>query len=199
MFTDVITHMAVLWPAMVCGVVLSLTTAATAIAVRYHRAKETDDAGDQLFWDLFAGAAVAVPAVVVSSLSSPAAGLTVAAAGAAAGIGTYRQYPRLAALQQQRRQRNAALSGLGNAVERHQRILARWRRYELDPALAIDFPAMSDVRRPETAQLIRAIRSLEAVSPADEPERYSLAVERLEHALQQAEAAAGARPEAQTP
>lgn len=199
MFTDVITQVAVLWPAMACGVVLCLTTAATAVAVRYHRAKETTDAGDQLFWDLFAGAAVAVPAVVVPSLSSPAAGVAVAAAGAVAGIGAYRKYPRLAALQQQRRQRNAALTGLGNAVERHQRIMARWRRYELDPALAIDFPAMSDVRQPETAELIRAIKYLEAVSPADEPEHYFRAVERLEHALQQAEVAAGARPEAQTP
>lgn len=195
---DFMIQLAAFWPAVACGLVLVLTSAATAVAVRHHRTMETDDVGDQLFWDLFAGTAVAVPAVLLPSLASPTAGVLVVAAGLASGIAAYRKYPRLAALQQQRQRRNTAMRGLGAAVERHQRTIETWRRYELDPTLAIDFPAMSDVRRPETARLIRALRSAETLSPHEEPESYSQAVELLEHALRQAETAAGARPENQT-
>ncbi|MEE2570099.1 hypothetical protein V1638_11930 [Pseudarthrobacter sp. J64] len=196
MFSDLIAQGAAIFPIVACGLVLCLATAATSLAVRHHRAgqpdaDQADDVGDQLFWDLFAGAAVAVPAVVMASLASPVAGLVIAVAGAVAGFGAYLKYPQLAAWRTERRRRRAALAGLDTAVQRHQETIATWRRYELDPGLAIDFPAMCDVRQPETARLIRAIRSAEAVNPSADPVNYSRAVDRLEHALRQAEAAAG--------
>jgi hypothetical protein len=60
----------------------------------------------------------------------------------------------------------------------------------LDPAYAIDFPAMSDVRVPETAALTRAMREAEHCKVTAGTD-YRAAVERLAQALAAAERAAG--------
>jgi hypothetical protein len=71
-------------------------------------------------------------------------------------------------------------------------LLERWRRYELDPAYCIDFPAMTDVRLPHTAAVIKAMREADQLRAAGH-QGYVPAVERLGLALSAAEQAAGIR------
>jgi hypothetical protein len=92
--------------------------------------------------------------------------------------------------QEARLQRTGSRAELEAAAARHRVVLTRWQRYELDPACCIDFPDMTDVRRPETAALIKAMREAERLR-AVEAAGYLPAVARLEHALGRAEAAAG--------
>jgi hypothetical protein len=81
------------------------------------------------------------------------------------------------------------------AAARHRSALARWQRYELDPGYSIDYPAMIDPRQPETAALIRAIKTAERLGgrtgPSISDGAYAPAVDQLEHALAAAERAAG--------
>jgi hypothetical protein len=79
----------------------------------------------------------------------------------------------------------------GAAAARHRDALARWQRYELDPGYCIDYPAMTDPARPETAALIKAMKAAEQLRGAADA-GYGAAVDRLERALAEAERAAGA-------
>ena len=72
----------------------------------------------------------------------------------------------------------------------HSMLLERWRRYELDPAYCIDYPAMTDVRLPQTAEVIKAMREAEQLR-AVRHQGYPPAVERFGRALAAAEQAAG--------
>ena len=76
------------------------------------------------------------------------------------------------------------------AQAEHDTLLARWSRYELDPACCIDYPAMTDVRLPETSALIKAMREAEQLR-AERHQEYAPAVERFGRALTAAERAAG--------
>lgn len=87
---------------------------------------------------------------------------------------------------------------LPRLIAEHDAIIGRWMEYETDPAKAIAFPAMTDVRRPATGALISAMdraRWLRPASPHAEvtPEtfaNYRTAVTELESALVVAENAA---------
>lgn len=80
----------------------------------------------------------------------------------------------------------------------HDAILARWMAYETDPALAIDYPAMSDSRSPLLADFLRAHERAQWVRPASVQTRlapadylaYRDAVRRTAHAFDRAERAA---------
>ncbi|MFJ4036989.1 hypothetical protein ACIPVB_02795 [Microbacterium sp. NPDC090007] len=80
----------------------------------------------------------------------------------------------------------------------HDAILARWMAYETDPALAIDYPAMSDPRSPLLADFLRAHERAQWVRPASVQTRlapadylaYRDAVRRTAHAFDDAERAA---------
>lgn len=79
----------------------------------------------------------------------------------------------------------------------HDGVVARWMRYETDPALQIAYPAMTDVRRPETAAYLRAAgQANDARRTADgritpaEFAAYRDAVAELERAFEAAEHAA---------
>jgi hypothetical protein len=48
----------------------------------------------------------------------------------------------------------------------HDAVLARWMAYETDPALAIDYPAMSDSRSPLLAEFLRAHERAQWLRPA---------------------------------
>ncbi len=181
------------WQVVLGGSVFIAAVPATVLAVRHHRSYD-DTGSDHLFWDLFIGAVVAVPALVIATVASPWLGLVLAASGAAAGWWAFRTYPRLAKAVAQRRRRREAAPALRSAEARHDQAVARWQRYELDPGLTIDFPAMSDPRKPETAELIKALRSASAVKADADPDAYIPAVDRLEAALLKAETAAGAMP-----
>ncbi|MCT1478766.1 hypothetical protein [Microbacterium sp. p3-SID336] len=79
----------------------------------------------------------------------------------------------------------------------HDAVTVRWMRYETDPALQIAYPAMTDVKRPETAAYLRAAgaatelrRAAEGRITAAEFAAYRDAVAELERAFEAAEHAA---------
>lgn len=176
-----------------------LVAAAVAGSMYLGRKHQADDAAlpDAVFWDGFAGLAVVGPAVVLPSLVSPWAGLMLAAVAVATAAVSYRWTPKVFGWQEARRGAREAAAANAAAADRHRAALARWQRYELDVALCIDFPAMSDPRRPETAAMLKAMKAAEQLRCGSGPDGraaggYSNAVERLERALAEAEHAAGA-------
>ena len=179
------------WQLLFWGAVLAGAVAATVFAVRRHSAPEpAGPASDTLFWDVFMGSAVAVPAILIPTLASPWAGVALTAVGGAAGVAAYRSHPRIMAWQSARRQRRQEQPLYTAAEAEHTSLLARWSRYELDPAYCIDYPAMTDVRQPETAAVIRAMREAEQLRTIRQ-QGYATAVARLRLALTEAEKAAG--------
>lgn len=181
------------WLLLLCGFVLVTSVAATVFQVRRRAltAPEADPGRpDQLFWDLFLGSAVALPALFIPALTSAWAGLFLAAVAVAAAAAAYRVSPKLMAWLSVRRQRREYLPLHKAAQAEHGVLLERWRRYELDPGYCIDYPAMADVRLPETAAVIRAMREAEQLRAAGH-QGYPPAVERLGRALAEAERAAG--------
>lgn len=179
------------WPLVFSGAVLALAVAATVFAVRRHVARgPAGHVPDTVFWDVFMGSAVAVPALLIPTLASPWAGVFLSALAVAAGVAADRATPAIMARQSRRRQRQLDRPVYAAAQAEHETLLATWRRYELDPACCIDYPAMTDVRRPETSALIRAMREAEQLRAARH-QGYAPAVERLGIALRAAEQAAG--------
>lgn len=175
----------VIWAA-----VLAAAVACMVVAVRHHAGKPDADGSDPLFWDLFGGAAVIVPALLIPAVASPLAGLALAAVTVASGVAAYRSSPRILAWYASRRRRRLDVPRREAAVEVHDAVLGRWRRYELDPALAIGYPDMADVARPETSAFVKAMREAELLRASSDP-GYAPAVARLELALGRAETAAG--------
>lgn len=79
----------------------------------------------------------------------------------------------------------------GRTAARHDLLTRRWLRYEVDPQLQFDFPAMSDPAFPPTAAMIKAMRAAKQERAAGNPADYKLAVDRFSQALETAERAAG--------
>lgn len=181
------------WAVLLCGPVLVASVAATVFVVR-RRALAPKDSGpgaaDQLFWDTFLGACVALPALIIPALVSPWAGLLLAAAAAASGIAAYLATPRILAWRGASREQRRQLSAHQAASVDHDQLMVRWRRYELDPAYSIDYPALTDVRLPETSALIKAIRTADQLRTAAH-KGYPDAVGRLAASLAAAERSAG--------
>ncbi|YCH06716.1 hypothetical protein ACTAQJ_16620 [Arthrobacter sp. alpha11c] len=176
-------------PAMMLlwGVALVLATAVTTSVLHRKLTHGRGPEPDTIFWDLFAGLVVILPAILVPAVEWAPAGLImvfVAMTTAAATLATSRRVERLHSAEPRRR------PGFAEAAARHASVLQQWQRYELDPGQAIDFPAMTDVRTAETAALARAMREAEhcRVTPGTD---YQAAVERLAQALIEAERAAG--------
>jgi hypothetical protein len=179
----------------VCAAVVVCGVAGAVFSARYHLRREAGGAGqsgDAVFWDGFAGLVIVFPAVLIPSLASPWLGLAVGSLAAATAAAAYIYSPRVMAWQETRLDKSAAQAEIEAAAARHRTVMSRWQRYELDPACCIDYPDMTDVRRPETADLIRAMKEAERVR-AVETASYLPAVVRLENALGRAEAAAGVR------
>ena len=187
-----------LWALQILPVAL-LVMAAAAGSVYLARKHHASDGAlpDAVFWDGFAGLAIVAPAVLLPSLASPPAGLLLGTLAVTTAALSYRWTPELFRRQEARRAARDAAAADAAAALRHQAALARWQRYELDPACSIDFPAMSDPRRPETAAMLKAMKAAEQQrtwagrGPASGG--YSTAVDRLERALAEAERAAGAQ------
>ena len=148
-----------------------------------HRDREFVKEPDATFWNIFAGLVVIVPAVVIPALASPAVGLLMLFLGVAAAIAAFAVGRTLERNRQDR-------SGFTEAAARHDALLARWQRYELDPAKGIDFPGMSDVSVPQTAALVRALQEAQRCRLTAGTD-YARAVEKLNVAMVEAEAAAG--------
>lgn len=177
-------QLAVCAAAVVCGV------AGAVFSARFHVRRDAGEVTDAVFWDGFAGLVIVFPAVLIPSLASPWLGLAVGSLAAVTAVAAYLWSPRVMDWQEERQQRTGSRAELEAAAARHRVVLTRWQRYELDPACCIEFPDMTDVRRPETAALIKAMREAERLR-AVEAAGYLPAVTRLEHALGRAEAAAG--------
>jgi hypothetical protein len=181
------------WVLLLCGSVLVVSVAATVFVVRQRSlagAGGKAERSDQLFWDLFLGSAVALPALLIPTLTSAWAGLFLAGAAVASGIAAFSGTPRISTWLNSRRQRREYLPVYTAAQAEHSMLLERWRRYELDPAYCIDYPAMTDVRLPQTAEVIKAMREAEQLRAAGH-QGYPPAVERFSRALAAAEHAAG--------
>ncbi|MCX2747327.1 hypothetical protein OOZ51_05795 [Arthrobacter sp. MI7-26] len=152
-----------------------------------HRDRDLVKEPDAVFWNVFAGLVVVVPAVVIPALASPAVGLLMLILGVGAALAAFSVGRKL---EQKRQSRPENRPGYADAAARHDALLARWQRYELDPAKGIDFPGMSDVNIPQTAALVRALQEAQRCRIAAGTD-YAGAVEQLDVAMAEAEAAAG--------
>ena len=179
-------------PALQFLALAALVVGAAGACVYRLRKHLADDDGlpDAVFWDGFAGIAIVAPAVILPALVTPWAGLLLGGVAVGAAAASYFWTPQLFSWQADRRYFRETAARNQDAGGRHRRALARWQRYELDPALTIDYPAMSDPRQPETAALIRAMKAAELLRGSPEA-GYAAAVDRLEQALSDAERAAG--------
>ncbi len=175
----------VLWSA-----VLMAAVAGTVFVVRHHLRTSDGDSPDLLFWDLFGGAVVIAPSLLIPAVASPPAGLALAAVAGASGVAAYRSSPAVLSWFEARRRRRVDGPLCRTAAATQEEILGRWAQYELDPALAISYPALADVRQPETAAIVKALREADALKALADP-AYPRAVERLGLALERAETAAG--------
>lgn len=175
---------------LVLAVLVVLTTATTMWLLHMRAPRENDP--DSIFWYVFAGLCVLVPLVLIQAqynkLSSVAL-LSISALTATVCHTLLRRYraASIASMAQQcARDAHAAVTA------QHDFLIAQWSRYELDPALTIDFPAMTDVRVPETAQLIRSVTAAARLRTAppdtfDAVATYQQAVAGLRLALETAE------------
>lgn len=192
-----------IWQLLALALVVAGAAASSVYLARKHHADPTG-LPDAVFWDGFAGLAVVTPAILLPALASPTTGLALSGVALTTAAASYRWTPALLRRRQHRRDaREAAVIDAAAAV-RHDAVLARWQRYELDPALCIDFPAMSDPRHPATAAMVKAMRAADILrsgnsgtsggsgNPGRQGSGYSDAVARLEDALAEAERAAGA-------
>jgi len=181
------------WAVLLGGPVLVCSVAATVFAVRRRTLGRRDGAAevpDQLFWDVFLGSCAALPALIIPAMVSPWSGLVLAGAAVAAGIAAHHGTPRYLAWQSARREHRRQLSAHQAATARHDELLLRWRRYELDPASTIDYPGLTDVRLPETSALIKAMRTADQMRTSAHT-TYPDAVGSLAATLAAAERAAG--------
>ncbi|MGL3804598.1 hypothetical protein ACSYDW_00710 [Paeniglutamicibacter sp. R2-26] len=191
--------------ALTVGVLAVLAGTATAWLVCAGPSRERDpDAG---FWNGFIGCSTVATLLLVAAAhnrwTAAACAAAVATGGLAAGRLAVRGRRRraLAAARSLAAARHAALAA------RHDSVLLAWGRYALDPAAALDFPAMNDVGVPEVSALARALAEAEslrrdhhapetvahaAAGPGSEPaaDHYRRAVVRLESAFRLAEQAA---------
>ena len=179
-----------LWQLLALAVVVVCASGASVYLIRKHVAADGDGRADAVFWDVFAGLAVVAPAVILPALAAPWAGLLLGVLAVAGAVGSYFWTPRVFSRREARRASRDIAASNEAAAARHRSALARWQRYELDPAHSIDYPAMSDPRQPETAALIRAMKAAERVRGGTDA-GYAPAVARLEQALAVAERAAG--------
>ncbi|MFQ4148950.1 hypothetical protein AAGW05_09665 [Arthrobacter sp. LAPM80] len=178
---------------LVLGVLVAVTAAATLWLVRTGARRRKDP--DAAFWYAFAGLCILAPMILIpahGSNSASVALLAVATASATATDRCARRHNANLSAAALRRGVDAAFAAI--AVD-HDALIARWSRYELDPALSIDFPTMTDIRIPETSALIRAVASaadLKAASPDtfDGVASYRQGVAELALALATAEEAA---------
>lgn len=142
---------------------------------------------DALFWNVFTGLVVIVPAVLIPAVLSPVVGLLLFTLGTAAALLTLTGSRRLD-LRQRGKPENRP--GWAAAAARHDAVLRLWSGYELDPGKVIEFPGMSDVRVPQTAEFFRAMKEAQRCRLAPDTD-YARAVERLEKAFEAAEKASG--------
>lgn len=181
---------------LVLAALVTVSTAATVwLAASAIRRKNDPDAP---FWYTFTGLCIVMPMVLIPAMKTPTLSGTLALTAAVTAVGTHFYSRRHAAVAAANEHSATLAATVAQTSAQHKLLVARWSRYELDPGAAIDFPAMSDVRIPETAALIRAVVTARHLSPAagaeplmdDDAASYQQAVAELAAALETAEAAA---------
>lgn len=182
-----------------CAAVVVCAAAATVYSLRPRTVHGRGGRADSVFWNLFLGLVVLLPAVLIPAVFNPLAGAAMALLAISAAAAMHLGRPVIDVRRRQWRLRRTAAQSLAGAADRHADVLAHWQRYELDVARAIDYPSMCDVRQPSTAALVRAMREAELASFTADPDHggpvtttaYGHAVARLEQLLAEAERAAG--------
>ncbi|MFD1213498.1 hypothetical protein ACFQ36_15770, partial [Arthrobacter sp. GCM10027362] len=123
---------------------------AWAIGVALRRQERLD----AVFWYGFAGLCCASAVVLIAAVAYPAAApvliLLTLSCTVPATLYVRRQWSETSPAGRRRAWREV--------MSRHDTALARWARYELDPDGHLEAPGMTDVRRAETAAMIRAMR-----------------------------------------
>lgn len=173
------------------AVLVVVTTAATVWLAKVRPALEHDP--DTQFWYIFAGLCVLLPAILITVALNRWAGAALALLAAGAWWWSNRVVAVRQTLQAGAAARRKSDAERQALYARHNSVLARWGRYELDPARSIDFPAMTDVRVPETSALVKAMAKAEQLrrhQDADRTAEYRTAVAVLEGALRAAEESA---------
>ncbi|WP_051479028.1 hypothetical protein [Arthrobacter sp. H5] len=174
--------------------VIAALTALTALAVTRSLVSRTDE--DSVFWYGFTGFFAVIAAISVAAATIPGAGPWIAGAGVL-GAGIAGGWIWRGEHERGERRRRSECEKVRSALRgRHEAVLQQWVSYELDVGAAIEFPAMTDLSRPETAHLIRSMRQAAVLrEQADDdgrlPDGYSAAVGALEVAFDAAERAAG--------
>lgn len=177
-------------------VVICALIALTAMAVSRRVAFGEDR--DGVFWYGFTGGFACLGAVTGAMVLIPGAAALIGLTGVL-GIGVAAGWIWRGERERTERRRRQLVEETRAAVRaRHESVLQRWLTYELDPAAAIDYPQMTDLKRPETAHLVRVMRKAAALRERTEPDvdgvpqEYEEAVGDLEVAFEAAERAAGA-------
>lgn len=171
---------------VIAGIAIVLTTVGTAAAVNVAASRQ--HGGDAIFWYGFVGVTALIAEVVWLAVAAPSlAAIGVLIAGASTGASCWwlaRTY---------RRRRTNLRQSLTDArwrelEKRHDAVVSRWTAYELDPALAIAHPELTDARVPEVAEVIRALkRATRARNGRADRGAYARSVEDLEVAFDTAE------------
>ena len=179
---------------LVLAVLVIGTAAATVWLVLARAPREKDP--DSTFWYAFAGLCVLVPMILIPALTNNLSSVALFALAAAATLGTHRLLRHRQTLLVAAGIRGQLDAALAATAVQHQALITQWSRYELDPGAAIDFPAMTDIRVPETSALIKAVTAAARLKPVDSQwddgvSNYQLAVAHLAQALATAELAAG--------
>lgn len=177
--------------AVICALI-----ALTALAV--SRCLATDADRDGVFWYGFTGGFACLGAITGAMVLIPETAAVTGLAGML-GLGMASGWVWRGEQERKARRHRRSVEQARSALRaRHESVLQRWVSYELDPAVAIDYPNMTDVKQPETAQLVRAMRKAAALrEQADTDDDgaapvYERAVAELETAFEEAERAAGA-------
>lgn len=174
------------------------TSAATVCLATTRPRRESDP--DAAFWYAFTGLCVLAPLTLGPALHSRAFSVVLLGVAAATALAAHWSLQRRRARDAATAERARTSAVVAQLAATHEALLARWSRYELDPAAVLDFPAMSDVRVPETAALIRAVRATNRAAQsvtgsaapitADAVDEYRCTVAHLALALETAERAA---------
>lgn len=173
---------------------VGILSAATAFAL--SRCLRRNDDADSLFWYGFLGLLAVVFVIIGAVATVPGSGGLVSA-GALVFAGVAMGWLWRGERERRRRVLAEEIREVREGLRtRHERVLQQWVTYELDPAAAIDFPAMTDLSRSDTSQLIRSMRAAALLREQFEGDdvdssEYERAVAGLEAALRAAETAAG--------
>jgi hypothetical protein len=176
----------------VATAVLAAVVFLTSYAVERGLRRRPDP--DTAFWYCFSGLCCALAVVLAAVVAFPSAvplWLLLAAGCAAPAVWRISRSAAAAIRYQDSRDWH-------EAAARHDALRARWLAYELDPALAIDYPDMSDVSRPATAAMLRALKradALRSLGPANDggATAYPAAVVEAEVRMAEAQRASGRR------